>query len=293
MKKTLSLLLGLLLCLFLTACGGEEKPFITLDTTDITVNADGTFELSGTAELGVQLEVGGAEPALSYGADDTFTATVQMIDPVDSATLTATYYSETLEFPLTFDTSAYVSALEAAQEQAAAEAEREAARQAEIDALQALSGTPLTEAITAIAEAGYTATYYADGVDFTEFIEDVAADYTTGELTVSPEDKTVSVEIILTSHLELAEERAALEEKLSTGAALVAVQNYGEALYPYGFDLHSFFGVIAQEMEDENTWFLKATCDVTNEYGAEAEFTCEALVTGTSDAPEVISFEIY
>lgn len=41
-------------------------------------------------------------------------------------------------------------------------------------------------------------------------------------------------------------------------------------------------------MADEDTWFLKATCTVNGE-----DKTCEAKVTGTTDAPEVIFFDVY
>lgn len=290
-QKLLSLLFAVGLCLSLAACG-EKEPFITLDSTEITVNSDGTFAITGTADPGTTLEVGGARPTLEFDGD-TFAAYVQMGDPVDSAVLTATCYSDTLEFTLTFDTTAYVEALEAAQAQAEEEQAIAQAQAEETSALEALEGTPLTEAMTAIQEYGYTATYFADGVDFTDFIEDMADDYTTGTLTVDAENKTVEVELILTSALEAQEAEAALEEKLSSASAWTAVQNYGEALYPYGFDLHSILGRIAQEMEDEDTWFLKATCDVTNEYGATGEFTCEAKVTGTTESPEIVSFIVY
>lgn len=251
MKKLLSLLLALVMCLSLAACG-EKKPLVTLDSSEITVNADGTFEITGTmSKAGISLEIDGANLTTVYSDYDTFTASVQMGDPVDSAVLTASCYSETEEITLSFDTSAYVTALE--QEEVA---------QAETAALQSLTGGPLTDTIAAIAETEYTATYYADGEDFTEFVDDLAEDYTTGEVKVDAYNKTVEVEMLLTSNIEAEAARDALEKTLSTGSAWVAVENYGEAIYPYGFELHYFLGKIAEDMDDENTWFLKATCDV-------------------------------
>ena len=76
-------------------------------------------------------------------------------------------------------------------------------------------------------------------------------------------------------------------------SAWVAAEEYGQAEYPYGFDLHSALGVVAEEAVDENTWYLKASCDVTNEYGAEKKMTCEAHVTGTNENPKVTSFVVY
>ena len=87
---------------------------------------------------------------------------------------------------------------------------------------------------------------------------------------------------------------AALEEKLPASYAWTAVKNYGDEQYPYGFKLHDIMGVLAETAQDENTWFLKASCDVTNEYGSkEKDLVCEAEVTGTKDNPEVLSFLVY
>lgn len=87
--------------------------------------------------------------------------------------------------------------------------------------------------------------------------------------------------------------KEALNKKVDLTSAWVAAEQYGEAQYPYGFDLHSAFGVLAEEPSDENTWYLKASCDVTNQYGAEAEMVCEAYVTGTTDSPTVVNFIVY
>ena len=84
-----------------------------------------------------------------------------------------------------------------------------------------------------------------------------------------------------------------LSKKLDNVSAWVAAEEYGQSEYPYGFDLHSSMGVIAEEAADENTWYLKASCDVTNEYGAEKKMTCEARVTGTNSSPKVVSFVVY
>lgn len=64
-------------------------------------------------------------------------------------------------------------------------------------------------------------------------------------------------------------------------AAIEAIKDYGEALYPYGFKLHDFAGVIRNSEIDPTTYEYAIYCDVTNEYGAEAkDLTCIATVTG-------------
>lgn len=66
-------------------------------------------------------------------------------------------------------------------------------------------------------------------------------------------------------------------------------------MYPYGFKTHDIMGVI-QDFTPKNadTWFYKATVDVTNEYGATAKgLTYECSVTGTTASPQVIEFNVY
>lgn len=163
----------------------------------------------------------------------------------------------------------------------------------DVQAINSFVGQPLQGLMDKLSEIGYTGTYLADGVDFTSFIDSMAADYSVGSVEINEADKTVTANIVLTSNLEAAGAEDALSAKLDTGAAWTAVEDYGEVQYPYGFELHYLMGKIAEEAYDENTWFLKAECTVTNESGAEVEGTCEAKVTGTTDAPQVTEFTVY
>lgn len=163
----------------------------------------------------------------------------------------------------------------------------------DVQAINSFVGQPLQGLMDKLSEIGYTGTYLADGVDFTSFIDSMAADYSVGSVEINEADKTVTANIVLTSNLEAAGAEDALSAKLDTGASWTAVENYGETQYPYGFELHYLMGKIAEEAYDENTWFLKAECTVTNESGAEVEGTCEAKVTGTTDSPQVTEFTVY
>lgn len=89
--------------------------------------------------------------------------------------------------------------------------------------------------------------------------------------------------------------KSALEQKLSTPAALSACRQYGKQQHPYGFKTHDITGVIQNfTPKDDNTWFYKATVDVTNQYGAKAKgLTYECTITGTTAAPQVIEFNVY
>ena len=50
---------------------------------------------------------------------------------------------------------------------------------------------------------------------------------------------------------------------------------------------------LEESAKNSNTWFLQATCTVTNEYGAELDGYCEAKVTGNKDNPKVKDFKVY
>jgi len=80
---------------------------------------------------------------------------------------------------------------------------------------------------------------------------------------------------------------------LDSSTASVACDHVGEDQFRYGFKAHWLLGSIAKRIEDDQ-WFLKATADVTNEYGAKAKgLTIECRVGGTEDAPVVTEFNAY
>ena len=57
---------------------------------------------------------------------------------------------------------------------------------------------------------------------------------------------------------------------------------------------HSYVSPFYFTPSDENTWFYKATADVTNAFGAKQKgLTYECSVTGTTDAPQVVDFNVY
>ncbi len=84
-----------------------------------------------------------------------------------------------------------------------------------------------------------------------------------------------------------------LSETLDNGHAWLAVENYGKTQYTNGFELNYIAGRISEDVVDENTWFLKAKCEITGADGSSAEMVCEAHVSGTNEAPEVNDFIVY
>ena len=51
--------------------------------------------------------------------------------------------------------------------------------------------------------------------------------------------------------------------------------------------------MLAETAEDENTWFLKAECEVKNSYGTWVAGVCEARVSGTTKSPQIDYFMVY
>ena len=206
----------------------------------------------------------------------------------DSTEATTADTAETTTEEVTAEDNVDVPAEEVAVEETPAEEEVTEPATAEVNPLTEYIGKPLTEFMENVSESEYTATYFADDVDFTDFIDLMKDDYTVGGLDINETDKTVEVTLVLTSNIEAAEDLTALNEKLEEGAAWIATENYGQAEYGEDFDLNYLIGKIYAGLEDENTWFLKAECTL---YGV--DMTCEAKVTGTTNAPEVIFFDIY
>lgn len=168
-----------------------------------------------------------------------------------------------------------------------------------------LVGGSLSAAISAFDAAGYAPTYIHETtlMDFTSevsFMEEpfLSEWVVTDVYGDDPVAKTVTVVINNENNIARIEGKeateAALERKLDVYSARQAVDDYGNSVYPYGFDAHWFMDLIAQEPSDENTWFLKVGCDVKNAFGTkEKGLVCEAYVTGTTDNPIVVSFNVY
>ncbi len=153
-------------------------------------------------------------------------------------------------------------------------------------------GKPLSDFMKQVEKLGYTATYFNQGYDYTEILsfyteedcESLIIEYVDED----PNKKIVYVNILPKENYELKQQEVALEEKLTAISSWMAAEKYGKYYYGESFELHYFLGKIAEDAEDENTWFLKAECTV-----GDYKRVCEAYVTGTTDNPEVISFDIH
>ncbi len=87
-------------------------------------------------------------------------------------------------------------------------------------------------------------------------------------------------------------ERDATDGGVTFGVATVACDHAGEALYPYGWDAHWIMGKIGEEIT-ANSYFVKASVDVTNEFDAKEELVVECTVTGSEAEPEVTAIDVY
>lgn len=105
-------------------------------------------------------------------------------------------------------------------------------------------------------------------------------------------DLKVNTKAIVDAANAQKEQADKLSQKLSQGAASVACKEYGRQQYPAGFDMHLFNETFTPV--DDNTWNVTATVDITNMFGTELkDRTCTCKVTGTTDNPQVVEFNVY
>lgn len=154
-------------------------------------------------------------------------------------------------------------------------------------------GMAYTEAKAIINDNGYTATYIYGGEDWGEVLdlypeEDLAEYLVKGVEDIDPEDKTITIELDTKTNVAYNEAEQALNEKLNQTSALIAVKEYGQRQYGDEFELHYMMGLNDASAKDENTWSFKIEAELEDE-----DKTVDAEVTGTTDNPEVIAFDIY
>lgn len=216
------------------------------------------------------------------------------------------YLSLDQAITLTLKTKQEKEAEEAAKEEAEREKEEEEERLSETEQeLEALKGQPASTAYQQLTADGYTIdfTYGSTSEEYTSTVvstmdESAGENYipwvVTGYSDLDVAAGTVTLAVDTQKNIDSANAESELKNKLDLTAAWFACRDYGKSKYPYGFTVHYIMGVIAEEAEDSDTWFLKATCDVTNEYGATArDRVVECRVTGTTNNPQVIDFTVY
>lgn len=162
-----------------------------------------------------------------------------------------------------------------------------------LESLAINRGMLYTEAKAIIEKNGYTASYIYGGEDWGEVLdlypeEELAEYLVRGIEDIDPEDKTITVELDTKTNVAYAEAEQALNEKLNQTSALIAVKEYGQRQYGDDFDLHYMMGLNDASAKDENTWSFKIEAELDDE-----NKTVDAEVTGTTDSPEVISFDMY
>lgn len=111
-------------------------------------------------------------------------------------------------------------------------------------------------------------------------------------------NKYASFYINTQENMDAEQENKNIEErltaKLSPSVAWGSLRIYGEKQFPYGFKVKQVTGTLAETAIDEDTWFIKAKCEIKNSNGVwDKNAVCEAEITGTNDAPRVISFNVY
>lgn len=162
-----------------------------------------------------------------------------------------------------------------------------------LESLAINRGMLYTEAKSIIEKNGYKASYIYGGEDWGEVLdlypeEELAEYLVRGIEDIDPEDKTITVELDTKTNVAYAEAEQALNEKLNQTSALIAVKESGQRQYGDDFDLHYMMGLNDASAKDENTWSFKIEAELDDE-----NKTVDAEVMGTTDSPEVISFDMY
>lgn len=119
----------------------------------------------------------------------------------------------------------------------------------------------------------------------------------TGIKEMNSQEKTITMYVNTNENIERVEGQKAtqkvLEENFDPSVAMAALELYGKSQCPYGFKLHGIVGKLAETPVDENTWFMKYKCEVTNAAGEKVSMTCEAKIKGPEDNPTVYDFYLY
>lgn len=75
------------------------------------------------------------------------------------------------------------------------------------------------------------------------------------------------------------------KDELKQYQAIIALENYGEAMYPYGFKVHTM-GKIKAEQADDGSWDLEYKVTITNQYGTKYDAIASAYINNTTQRVE-------
>jgi hypothetical protein len=79
---------------------------------------------------------------------------------------------------------------------------------------------------------------------------------------------------------------------LEKNAAERAFEEYGEKMYPYGFECHWIVDLINAEQSSDGSWFFKVGVTIKNEYGTNRKATAEGKVSGTTENCVIDTFYV-
>ncbi len=157
------------------------------------------------------------------------------------------------------------------------------------------------EAVAQLENAGWTVktTLQKTGYEYSAEDREELDLLTTGYTVSDAEKKEVTLYVNTQFNIDAEKQQdeisRVLSEKLDRETALDAVRAYGKKAYPYGFKLRTTgTTTTTTSAQDENTWFIKGSCNITNENKAKAkDLTFECKVTGTNENPVVSDFMVY
>lgn len=83
-----------------------------------------------------------------------------------------------------------------------------------------------------------------------------------------------------------------IDQSVSEFDAMSAFEEYGKALYPYGFQCHWITELKQKEKLQDGSWYLEVGVSVTNESKDKVKAIAKGIVAGTSSNPIVLEFDI-
>jgi hypothetical protein len=307
MKKTIVVVLTLVLAFSFTACAGSDANIENHENElQLPLSSDDT-EYENYKDVMTRFENAGFKNITLEKIDDLITGWLTKDGEIDSVSvngetdfIASTWYSKDAKIVIRYHTFPEANTNDDSKGTKSENKDESKPVEEPNTTVSDYVGKDAVEAKDELTAQGYTVTllFETTDVDFTEEVDYSNADnhYIITKQN-KPKGKKITLYINAPENIDRInareKQRKNLEAKLGPSYAWGACKMYGDSEYPYGFKVHIATGMLAEEPSDDDTWFLKASCEVKNAYGVKAEGTVECKVTGTSNNPKVVYFIVY
>ncbi|MCH4184783.1 MAG: PASTA domain-containing protein [Eggerthellaceae bacterium] len=289
MKKVAIAVAAVLMLSVLTACGEKDIPDVTgTDSSDASqiLKDKGFSQINYQTEDNEKLYLVSSEKGYTVISQDP--AAGSNANSNGKITLTVRNEAQAKAQAEFEDTQAEASIAKGKEENA----EKTNLKQN----LDPMMGGPAKTAYDYLTASGYTVTVLlgSQNYDYTsDFINDSEGWIASSYSGLNVIKKAVTLKITTPGTDAVNKETSSLDSKLSVESAWTALEQYGDKQYPQGFKAQKIVGNPTEAAEDEDTWLLTVGCTITNSSGVEEKnHFCKAEISGTTDSPKVVSFEV-